>query len=76
MDSRSNFPNSGIIEDDIVRMWCVVSFRVSLAGLGRMLADGASYSFNKVVNLFALAGLVPRMEVSIVDVIWLAPLQI
>jgi hypothetical protein len=39
VDGRGDLSDSSIVEDDVVRVWCVVLFRISLAGLCGMLAD-------------------------------------
>jgi hypothetical protein len=39
VDGRGDLSDSSIVEDDVVRVWCVVLFGISLAGLCGMLAD-------------------------------------
>ena len=58
VDGRGDLSDSSIIEDDIVRVWCVVAFEISLAGLCGMLADIAGQGFDEVLKLFALARIV------------------
>lgn len=76
VDSRGDFSDSSLVEDDVVRVWCVVSFGISLAGLRGMLADIAGQGFDEVMKLFALARLVSEMQISTVDVIGFGKLQV